>query len=458
MMNKQDLDFIISEGEGYNLEFKESFSSEISKEICAFANSNGGKILVGVSDGKKVKGIQITNRLKSQIQDLARNIDPKINIIIEDVNNVLVMIVPEGKNKPYSVNGRFYVRQGTNSQQLTRDEIREFFQKEGRITFDEKVNDKFDICSDLNRKAFETFLERAKISHILPNEEILNNLDLIEDKKIKNAGVLLFCNQISHFFLNGTITCVLFLGKDKSNILDKKEFDRDIYSNYLAVIDYIKSKLNTEYIIKTAGPREEKLELPEETIKEALLNAIVHRDYFSNAEIQVYIFKDRIEIVNPGGLVPGMKFEDLGKKSLSRNKLLFGLLQRMDVIEKAGTGIARMRKTLREYRLKAPVIETDENWFTVTFARPDLQKESYEQRFYEAKKDRLVEGLVEWLVESQRRILELTKNNPQISKAEMAEKIGISTTAIDKNIEKLKEKGLLRRVGPDKGGKWEVKE
>jgi len=279
-MNKQDLDFIISEGEGYNLEFKESFSSEISKEICAFANSNGGKILVGVSDGKKVKGIQITNRLKSQIQDLARNIDPKINIILEDVNNVLVMIVPEGKNKPYSVNGRFYVRQGTNSQQLTRDEIREFFQKEGRITFDEKVNDKFDICSDLNRKAFETFLERAKISHILPNEEILNNLDLIEDKKIKNAGVLLFCNQISHFFLNGTITCVLFLGKDKSNILDKKEFDRDIYSNYLAVIDYIKSKLNTEYIIKTAGPREEKLELPEETIKEALLNAIVHRDYF----------------------------------------------------------------------------------------------------------------------------------------------------------------------------------
>jgi ATP-dependent DNA helicase RecG len=70
----------------------------------------------------------------------------------------------------------------------------------------------------------------------------------------------------------------------------------------------------------------------------------------------------------------------------------------------------------------------------------------------------LVEGLVEGLVESQRRILELTKNNPQISKAEMAEKIGISTTAIDKNIEKLKEKGLLRRVGPDKGGKWEVKE
>ena len=131
----------------------------------------------------------------------------------------------------------------------------------------------------------------------------------------------------------------------------------------------------------------------------------------------------------------------------------------MNLVEKAGTGILRIRNAMKEYKLEEPKIEADENWFTINFKRPDLQKESYEQRFYGFKKEdqrRLVEGLVEGLVESQKRILELTKENPRISKSELANKIGISTTAIDKNIETLKAKGLLKRIGPDKGGYWEI--
>ena len=323
-MNKEEFEFLLKEGEGYNLEFKESFSSDISREICAFANGNGGKIVIGVSDDKKIKGIKITNGLRSQVQALSRNIDPKLDIFIDEINNVMIINIPEGKNKPYSVNGRFYLRQGANSQQLTRDEIRDFFQKEGRISFDERINKKFDMPVDFNKEAFNLFLTKSKISPIIPRNEILKNLEIFDNDKLKNAGVLLFCNKVSKFFLNAVITCVLFLGNDKINILDRKEFEGDLYSNYQSVIDYIKSKLNTEFLIKTAGPREEKLELPEEAIKEALLNSIAHRDYFSNAEIQVYIFKNRLEIVNPGGLVPGIKISDLGKKSLSRNKLLFG--------------------------------------------------------------------------------------------------------------------------------------
>src|SRR3989344_242256 len=381
-MNKKEFEFLISEGEGYNVEFKESFSSDLGREICAFANSNGGKILLGVSDDKQIKGVEITNKLKSQVHDLARNLDPKLALSLEEFDNVLIINVPEGKNKPYSANGKFYMRQGSNSQQLARDEIREFFQKEGRITFDEKLNEKFDLTADFNKDAFSLFLEKSKISSVLGREEILKNLELLEDKKLKNAGVLLFCNNVTRFFLNAQITCALFLGRDKVNILDKKEFYGDLHSNYNQVMEYIKSKLNTEYLIKTVGPREERLELPEEALREALLNAIVHRDYFSNAEIQVYIFKDRLEIVNPGGLVPGIRLSDLGKKSLSRNKLLFGLLSRMSLVEKAGTGILRIRNAMKDYKLEHPKIETDGKWFAIIFKRPDLQKESYEQRFY----------------------------------------------------------------------------
>ena len=451
-MDKKKFEFLISEGEGYNVEFKESFSSDLSKDICSFANGNGGKILLGISDDKKIKGIEITNRLKSQIHDMARNCDPKLEVFLEEFSNILIITVHEGKNKPYSANGKFYIRQGANSQQLNRDEIREFFQKEGKILFDEKVNKRFNLNADFNKKAFKIFLDRSKISPILSEKEILRNMELLHDSKIKNAGVLLFCNKVTRFFLNAQITCVLFLGNDKVNILDKKEFDGDLYSNYVNVIDYIKSKLNTEYIIKTAGPREEKLELPEEALREALLNAIVHRDYFSNAEVQVYIFKDRLEIVNPGGLVPGIKLSDLGKKSLSRNKLLFGLLSKMNLVEKAGTGILRIRNAMKEYRLSNPKIETDENWFTIIFRRPDLQIESYDQRVYGVEKS------PRKVPEKSQKIIGAIRKNPHISRRELSMNLGESEDTIQSGLRKLIKEGFIKRVGPAKGGHWEIVE
>ncbi len=468
-----EIKFLISQGEGYNLEFKESYSPKISADICAFANSIGGKILLGVTDDGRTKGINITNSLKSQIQDIARNLDPPLNIAVSNVNNILVIDIPEGVNKPYSASGRFYLRYGSNSQQLKRDEIRKFFQEEGLVLFDEKLNFDFDLEKDFNELKFNDFLEKAGISPLLRRKDILKNLGLIKDNHLKNAGVLLFCNRITKFFLNATITCVLFQGKDKYKILDRKEFEENLYSNYQNAFNYLQSKLNTEYIIK-GGPREEKLELPEKALREAILNAIAHRNYFSNANIQVYVFSDRVEITNPGGLPSGMSFSDLGKKSMPRNFLLFGLMQRMELVEKVGTGILRMNKAMKEYRLKMPKIETDANWFTIIFERPDLQKESFEVREGPPKKNYsknyplphrkssngLVEGLVErlagGLVESQKKILGLVKKNPFISKREMAEIIGISTTAIDKNIASLKKKGLLDRVGHAKGGYWKI--
>ena len=452
-MDKKEIMFLISEGEGFNLEFKESLSSDLAKEICAFANATGGKVLLGISDDKQIKGIEITNRLKSQIHDMVRNLDPKLEVSLETFANILIINVPEGKNKPYSANGKFYVRQGTNSQQLTREEIREFFQKEGKISFDEKPNEKFKLNTDFNNESFEIFLEKSKISPLLGKDEILKNLELLENRKLKNAGVLLFCNKVTKFFLNAQITCALFLGEDKVNILDKKEFEADLYSNYNNVLAYIKSKLNTEYVIKTAGPREEKLELPEEALREALLNAIVHRDYFSNAEIQVYIFKDRLEIVNPGGLVPGIKFSDLGKKSLSRNKLLFGMLSRMNLVEKAGTGILRIRSAMKDYKLEVPKIETDKNWFTITFKRPDLQKESYEQRFYGKISPKKSPRKIP---EKYQKIIEAIKENPYLPRRELSIILNETEETIQSRLRKLAKDRLIRRVGPDKGGHWEV--
>lgn len=443
----------MKEGEGYNLEFKET-DSNIDKEICALANATGGRILLGVTDHGDVKGIAITNKFKSQITDIARNFDPRFQVTLEVVDNILVINVPEGKNKPYSVGGKFYLRYGPNSQQLGRDEIREFFHHEGLILWEEKINKEFDFLKDFSKDALATFLRLARISPLANEKELLQNLALLRDGQMKNAGILLFCKNIIHFFPCATIMCVLFRGTDKVKILDSKEFAEDLYNNYQNAFQFVSSKLNTEYIIK-GGPREEVLELPEDALREALLNAIAHRNYFSNAHIQINIFSDRVEIVNPGGLVSGMKYSDLGKRSMPRNFLLFGLLQRMDLIEKAGTGILRMKKALERYLLPEPKIDTDENWFSLTFQRPDLQKMTIQERL-EGPQKKVLNKVLDKVTENQKKILQQMAKNPRISSRELGKMVGISDRKVRENIRKLKEKGVLRRVGSAKGGHWVV--
>ena len=289
---------------------------------------------------------------------------------------------------------------------------------------------------------------------------MFENLSLIKNGKIKNSGVLLFCKNITKFFTHATITCVVFQGTERLKILDRKEFDRDLYTNFENALNYLKEKLKTEYIIRTGGPREEKIEVPEEALREALLNAIGHRNYFMTTSIFVEIYSDRIEITNPGCLVKGLERKDLGKKSMPRNNLLFGLMQRINLVEKVGTGIRRMQNAMSAYKLDFPKIEADSNWFTIIFRRPE---KSYEERVY-GKKDaseRLVEKVPEKVPEkltlNQERIINEIRKSSRITIQELSNIVGISGRKIKTNISKLKKKRLLKRIGPDRGGYWKVK-
>ena len=393
---------LIALGEGFSLEFKRRMSSNLGQEICAFANSSGGKILIGVDDDGSIVGVNDCNKLRSDIQNTARNLDPSLVVDIAEEEGVVIITIPEGRGKPYSVGGKFYVREGANSQQLKRDEISEFFYREGLILFDEKPHFSFDIDKDFSQSKFNKFLELSHIPSGLDTHDTLMNLKLIEDEKMKNAGVWLFGNDVRDYFLSATITCVLFQGNSKTKILDRKEFDGDIHSNYVNATNYLLSHLNTEFIIKT-GPRIERLELPEEALREALLNAIAHRDYRSTANIQIYIFKDRVEIVNPGGLVAGLSEDQLERRSMPRNPLLFGLMHRMHMVEQIGSGIKRINDSLRGYDMDKPLIENDETWFSITF--PRLDKNTVPPKTQ---------------VETPGLILHCLKDSPQITLAEVA--------------------------------------
>ncbi len=147
MITEKDLKFILQEGEGYKIEFKENLSN-IDHDLVAFANSSGGRIFLGVKDNSKIEGIKITNKLKSQIQDITNNCDPKIKVILFDLSSVLVIEVREGDDKPYKCASGFYKRIGPNSQKLSRNEILDLFKSEGKVRFDELIEPKFKYPKD----------------------------------------------------------------------------------------------------------------------------------------------------------------------------------------------------------------------------------------------------------------------------------------------------------------------
>jgi len=343
-MNYDELLDIIKTGEGYTIELKESLNSSIGKDICAFTNSSGGKIIIGVDDKtNKIKGYKLTNSDKSKIQNIARNMNPAFNVQTEQIKDLAIVYVPEGKNKPYTVNGRFYLRYGANSQQMNRDEIRNLFQKENLISFEKQTTDFKE--KDFSIEAFEKFKKEARLDKDLSKKHILTNLNLLTNSKLNNSGILFLLKDISKYLPNATISCFLYADKEQTEIIDSKEFTWDFISNLNNTYNYLISKLNTAIIIKDLK-HQTKLELPKEALREAIINAMTHRDYFFPSNIQVNVDPEKVEIVNPGKLL--FPEEELGKRSAQRNPILVDLVHRIGLVEKAGSGIRRIRKLMKE--------------------------------------------------------------------------------------------------------------
>ncbi len=367
-MDQQAPSNLIALGEGFTIEFKRSMPSDLGREICAFANATGGVILIGVDDAGTIVGVADHNRLKSQVQNVARSADPPVAVEVESAGNVLRVTIPEQHGKPYSFGGRFYIREGATCQQLSRDEIREFFFKEGLIRLEETPCNSFNPSIDITPQSWAEFAERAGIDPALDSIAVLENLHLLRDSRITHAGAWLMADDITRFTLQAGVTCAVFQGNTKTHILDRKEFHGNLYAIYQEVMAYFQAKLNSALIPHAEG-RDERLELPESALREALVNAIAHRDYRSTANVQVYIFQDRVEIVTPGGLPAGMREEDLGSKSVPRNPLLFSMLYRMKLVEQIGSGIRRIHDACQEHGVAEPSFQVSPDWLTVTFPR-----------------------------------------------------------------------------------------
>ena len=225
-MEKKELEFVLSEGEGQYVEFKERVNG-LDKEIVAFANASGGKILIGIDDDGVIRGVDVTNKLKSKIQDIARNCDPVVMMNIEILENVIIINVDEGTSKPYSCREGFYIRMGANSQKMKRNEIIDIVKNNNQFNFD---NIYCDGQRNFDYKKFGSFLNKWNIKTDLSHLDILRSMKLVDNGgNFSNASLLLFGKDVQHVFPSAYLECVLFKDKEGDNIIDRKRINGDLF-------------------------------------------------------------------------------------------------------------------------------------------------------------------------------------------------------------------------------------
>jgi|SRR5690554_870904 len=473
MQNKltpQNIKNIVKAGEGYNAEFKVRLPNklkEITEEICAFANSSGGTLLIGVDDHNVIHGVNIANGKRSAIQNSINEITPHLPTDIYSVDvdgkTVWVITVNSGIRKPYVLSGVIYVRQGPNTQKLTSvEEMRDFFQQSDRIYFDEAPCKNFSVPSDIDEVWFEEFRIKANLSKAITQDQIVQNLKLLSpDGSMKNGGVLFLGKAPEQFFEKAVIRCIAFDGETKTTIIDDKIYGGPLMKQYEQAMQWLKDKLDVRYEISGGGPRIEHWEIPEIAFKETIINALSHRDYYDKgARITIELFKDRVEISNPGGLTSAISPSEFGTKSHSRNPLIFGLFVRINMVEQVGSGIGRVKEAMKVAHLPLPEFKT-EGIFTVILQRVKVKssgkssgKGSVDD--WNEQKSNIIEKSKVRLGKTALKILEMVYNNQNVTMLEMSKNIGITQRGIAKNIKNLRENKILERRDGERSGYWKI--
>ena len=481
----ENLDIILSQGESYTVEFKASADKTLADEVSAFANASGGKIYVGITDDNVLAGTDISNRARAVLSDTIAKVEPKIDSAIEvDLENkLLVVSVPEGRNKPYSAPSGYYLRVGAGKTKLTRDQLLEFIQREGNIRYDEIVRSDLPLARKFNEAAYAKFLETAGISNVLDRKAILVNLGCASleqgEHVFTNAGALFFRhNEDDIVFEHSAIVCALYKGLTKVHILDAQKYNEGIVGNIDNAILFLEKNLRTRYEIK-AVRRDEILELPLVALKEAVINAVVHRNYYEKgANIMVEIFDDRVEITSPGGMPSGIDEKNFGKVSIRRNPIIASILHRINYVEKMGTGIGRIREAALKAGVAMPTFENDA-FFKVIFARQAMDDGAISGGINDDNGginddngginddngginddnggiNGGINDVCGGINSPETEILSLIENDGGITILAIAEKLGLTKRTAERHMANLKKQNKIRYVGSPKAGRWEI--
>lgn len=449
----------ISQSESETLELKKSTGEwkEIIETISAFANTKGGIIIVGISSKGKATGIQIGEKtIEDLTNKIKENTDPKIfpGILVKKIEGkeVILIKVEESRSKPVFAFDRTYKRVGKSTVRITSEGIRRLALEGKKIYWDEQICEEAKL-EDIDEEKVRRFLRRARFERRLEIDpdisvrEALERLNLIKNSKLTNAALLVFGKAPQRIFLQAEVRCARFKGTEAVKpFIDMKVFGEDIIEQVNKALSFVlEHSLLVAWLVPGKVEREERYEYPPDAIREAIVNAICHRDYESTGNVQLRIFDDRIEVWNPGGLPDPLTLEDLKKrhKSIPRNPLIAKCFFLIKFIEQWGTGTNEMVKRCLEWGLPEPEFEYVTGDLVVTFMKTKLTEEYL---------DKL------GLNERQKKAIKYLKENKEITLS----KFRIlypenSDRTLRKDLEDIVKAGIVKPVGEKRGRKYVLK-
>lgn len=491
----------IKSGESKNVEFKRKLpddSKKYMKTIVAYANTSGGKIIIGVDDDtRNIVGVepsavfQIMDKIANAVSDMcAPQIVPDVTFQTIKGKCIVQIEIYPGQNRPYYIrsmgkeNGT-YIRVAGTSRPVDEAILKDLQYQGAGKSYDEIVNVEIDydekqalkLCNDIQKYIAESRgLPISKVRKIAVTN--LENWGLLK-KSGKNylpTNAFILCTNNTFRFAK--IQCALFKGEDRAVFIDRREFTGPIYDQIEEAYQFILKHINLGATIEGIV-RKDKYELPPESIREAIINSVCHRCYMDHSCVQIAIYDNRVEITSPGMLYGGLTVEQaISGRSKIRNVCIAEVFSRMGIIEQWGTGLQRMIRGCREYGVREPEfvdmgdafrvifyrsnIGTDiENMGRVAVTGTEIENTGIESRMtgtenIETGIEMIEDESLSDLSDTEKKVVKLILKNPEITQDKMAELMGMSKNGIRYVMNKLKNKGILVRVGATKKGKWSI--
>ncbi|MFQ5627116.1 MAG: RNA-binding domain-containing protein [bacterium] len=384
-MEVKEIQKLAIQGEGQKVEFKRSMAEleTIVRAITAFANADGGVVLLGVRDSGEVIGVEIGDQTKERLSAAITDatdpiIYPVIEMITVEGKTVIAIKVEASENRPHLYKGRAYKRVGATDTQLSRDAYEKLLLLRATAVYDRQPLIGAHL-TDLSEKRIHWYLKQRaeKRGTSIPGISLPDLLiglgaavEQADEVLPTRAGMLCFGKKPQDFIPHSQVRIARFKGVSTSHFIDRADLNGTLPEMIDAAEQFIRR--NTRLAAKIVGfRRREVTEYPFEAIREAICNAVCHRDYrIEGATVRAMVFDDRIEINSPGGLPQGVTLAEIERKHVLRNPVIAGCLYDIFYIEKWGTGIARMRRSMREHGLAAPHLEDLDDFFAVTFYGP----------------------------------------------------------------------------------------
>ena len=441
-MTPKKLTWLTANGETAEVEFKESFDREAVETAGAFANTRGGTIYVGVSRKGAPLGIEVgPETLSDWSNQVSQSTDPRVipDIETREVGGKMIatVVVRESPLKPVSVKGRCYRRVSTSNRVMTPAEISEMHLQSTGSSWDlqpapGKTLHDIDPDKVRNYTRLANAAGRKRIPEAESFERVLRKLELVKEHRPTWAAVLLFGKRPQSPLMQAVVHCGLF--KQESRVIDDRMIDGSLIDQVEEALKFIQKNTNVEFVITGKPARDEIWDYPLEALREALINAVCHRDYTVPSNTDIRILDDRLEIWSPGGLPFGITLPELFKphKSVLRNRGIASMLYVIGWIEKWGSGIDKIRRLCRSEKKPEPEYEEQTQTLVARF-RKDAFKDGYLRKL----------GLNERQTDAVRFIRE----HGGMSNREYQQRFGVSERTALRELAGMHEKGVLTRTG-----------